>query len=551
MWAVRVLNGPQAGQIFNLKIGKNILGRSSQADIKIMAQGVSKTHCEIHVMKDKIIIVDLKSSNGTYVNGIKIQNSILRLGEKFGLHEILLDIIPASENKMVPATQLTQPAGARSPVPYATAGNAALQVGAFPEPHLSPQSSLYAQGGVAESVAPQASVKPQLWAGIIEQVKSYMDRAVLPAIYKLAQMFDFKWVLLGFVAAFVFVVTLLSMIPMSQLAKSSILKESRNRASSLARNLAATNKKSVVENSGTLSTYSAEVEEGVKTVFIVQDIDGMILAPSTKAGRVSELPFVQRVRKERRALTVDLDSSTIGASAPIEAYDVESGEMKTKAHAIVIYDVSSLAFDEGKTISLFMQTLMIASVVGFFLFFFIYKLIEFPIKNLSSQLDKALREKRSDLEMTFQFEPLQNLIANMNSILTRSYHGEGGSASPSPHSENREDEGENLVKMIGAPAMVISSSGQVLSANSSFEQLARTSVNALKQSGPSAIPDQSLQQNIDHLIGKSREVPYAIHSDHLEFNGLMCGIHCQAFISAGSISYYLITILPQSSGASE
>ncbi len=544
MWAVRILNGPQAGQIFNLKSGKNILGRAGQADIQVIAQGVSKAHCEIQVLKDKIIIVDLKSSNGTYVNGIKIQNSILHLGEKFSLHEILLDIVPAQELR--PArSQL--PAVSHSGNAYPAVGNAALQMGNFPQPHVGVQSQAYAQAAPAPEMAESApSARPNLFAGILEQFKAYLERVVLPGVYKLAQMFDFKLVLLGFVGAFIFIVTLLSMIPMSQLAKSSILKESRNRASSLARNLAATNKKAVVENSGALSTYSAEVEEGVKTVFIIQDIDGMILAPSTKAGRVSELSFVQKVRKERRALTVELDSSTIAASAPIEGYDVENGEMKTKAHAIVIYDVSSLAFDEGKTISLFMQTLMIASLVGFFLFFFIYKLIEFPIKNLSLQLDTALREKRSDLEMTFQFEPLQNLIANMNSVLTRSHHGEGGGGQAESSSENRDEEASNLTKMIGAPAMVVAADNRILSANSSFEQLARVSLPTLQQNGLTFIPDNSLQQNIEHLMGKSREVPYAIHSDHLEFNGLMCTIQCQGFLSGNSICYFLITILPQS-----
>ncbi len=548
MWAIRILNGPQAGQIFPLRNGKNILGRAAQADIKILAQGVSKAHCEIHIFKDKIMIVDLKSSNGTYVNGIKIQNSILQLGEKFSLHEILMDIIPAQEIKPTVRSTSSFPVPMSSNFP--TAGNAALQMENVPQPHLSPNLQAYLQTN--PSPESTASAHSGLAAGIVEQFKSYIEKAALPGVYKLAQLFDFKWVLTGFVAAFIFIVTLLSMIPMSQLAKTSIIKESRNRASSLARNLAATNKKALVESSGALSTYSAEVEEGVKTVFIIQDADGMILAPSTKAGRSSDSSFVQRVRKERRAVTLEIDSSTIGASAPIEAYDVESGEMKVKAHAIVIYDISSLAFDEGKTISLFMQTLMIASFVGFFLFFFIYKLVEFPIKNLSFQLDAALREKRADLQMTFQFEPLQNLIANMNSVLTRYIHsGDNGAPANAGTTENKDGEADNLMKMIGAPCLAISHEGRIISANPGFEQLSRVSLASMQQNGLSAIPDNSLQQNIDHLMGKSRENPYGIHSDHLEFNGLMCVIQCQAFMSANNVSYYLVTVLPNQGGATE
>ncbi len=530
MWAVRILNGPQVGQIFNLRSGKNSIGRSSDADIKINSQGISKLHCEIHVLQDKVMITDLKSSNGTYVNGIKIQNSILRLGEKFSLHEVLLDIIPAQQE-------------VRPPVQVAGAN--ALKINNLPQPHIPVQHQ--AAQPVLQAVESEPVFAEK--TNPLDKFKDYLDRAAMPAVYKLAQMFDFKLVIMGFIAAFVLIVTLLSMIPMSQLAKSSILKESQNRASSLARNLATSNKKALVENSGALSTYSAEVEEGVRTVYIIQDSDGMILAPSSKAGRSSDSPFTQRVRKERRALTTQIDSSTLGASAPIDVYDPESGEMKVKAHAIVIYDISSLAFDEGKTISLFMQTLMIASLVGFFLFFFIYKLIEFPIKNLSEQLDLSLREKRAELQMTFQFEPLQNLISNMNSLLTRFIHGSDGGSQQSSSIENKDSEVENLMKMIGAPSLAISSENRVISANLGFEQLARLAPGSLQQGGIDSIPDNSLQQNIEHLIGKARENPYGIHSDYLEFNGPTYVIQCQAFLSGtNNINYFLITVLPQSAG---
>lgn len=533
MWAVRILNGPQAGQIFNLKSGKNSIGRSSEADIKINSQGVSKLHCEIHVLQDKVMITDLKSSNGTYVNGIKVQNCILRLGEKFSLHEVLLDIIPAQKEAR-PSAHVASA--------HAVGANA-LKINNLPQPHVPTQHQAASPALHAVENNPAFEQKTNL----VEKFKNYLDRAALPAIYKLAQTFDFKLVIMGFIAAFVIIVTLLSLIPMSQLAKSSILKESQNRASSLARNLATTNKKALVENSGALSTYSAEVEEGVRTVYIIQDSDGMILAPSSKAGRSSDSPFTQRVRKERRALTTQIDSSTLGASAPIDVYDAESGEMKVKAHAIVIYDISSLAFDEGKTISLFMQTLMIASFVGFFLFFFIYKLIEFPIRNLSEQLDLSLREKKAELQMTFQFEPLQKLIANMNSVLSRFIHGSDGGIQEPISVENKDSEIENLMKMIGAPSLAISSEGRVISANFAFEQLARVSTANLQQTGIGAIPDNSLQQNIEHLIGKSRENPYGIHADHLEFNGPTYMIQCQTFLSAtNNINYFLITVLSQS-----
>ncbi len=89
MWALRILTGPQAGQFIELKMGKNVVGRAPQCDVKLTSPGVSKEHTEINVLKDKILVTDLKSSNGTYLNGIRIQNGLMRLGDKLGIHDIL------------------------------------------------------------------------------------------------------------------------------------------------------------------------------------------------------------------------------------------------------------------------------------------------------------------------------------------------------------------------------------------------------------------------------------------------------------------------------
>ena len=82
MWSLKFLTGPQMGQVIQLKNGKNLIGRGDQCDIRISTQGISKEHAEIQVYSDKMMIVDLRSSNGTFVNGIKIQNSLIKLGDK-------------------------------------------------------------------------------------------------------------------------------------------------------------------------------------------------------------------------------------------------------------------------------------------------------------------------------------------------------------------------------------------------------------------------------------------------------------------------------------
>ncbi len=536
MWAVRVLSGPQAGQIIELKIGRNLIGRSPHCDVKILSSGVSKEHSELHVTKEKITVVDLKSSNGTFVNGIKVQSNVIRLGDKISIHDIILDIVPAQQERAVARAQVPQP------VQYSMSPPAMPSQG-VPAPHGIPQQS-GAGGAPAAAYNPDGPVKQ-----LLNQLQEYMDRVALPGVYKLPQLIEFRYVLLGFIVVFIFATTLLSMIPMVAITRAGIITESKRRAQSIARTLATMNQAALLQGSyASLNTNAAESEEGVKQILIVQQSDGMIIAPASRAGTTPDLPFVHSARREIRPQTVEIDSSTIGASFPIGLYDPSSGEQAVKAHAIVLYDVGSLAFDDGHALSLFMQTIVLASIVGLLIFYFMYKLVEYPLVSLNSQLDIAMREKRDSTEVDFIFPPLQALVGNINSLLTRYIHGDGTSSN-SGNFANKDGEAENLVQLIGFPCISISRDGRIIAANTSFAQMLRTDLSVLNGHSYQSIPDVAVQQNIEYLINKARENMRAIHNDQLEFGGHPCILSCQAMSSNGQeADYYLITISPTEGG---
>jgi hypothetical protein len=244
-----------------------------------------------------------------------------------------------------------------------------------------------------------------------------------------------------------------------------------------------------------------------------------------------------------------VDATTIGASFPIGLFDPNTGEQSVKAHAIVLYDIGSLAFDDGRAISLFMQTLVIATVVGLIIFFFMYKLIEFPITSLNAQLDIAMREKKDSTEIKFMFPAMQALVGNINSLLSRYIHGDGETAGTGGF-VNKEGEAENLVQIVGFPCLTVSNDGRIISCNGGFAQVARIEVGQLQGHQLQAIPDAALQQNIEHLIGKTRENLRVIQTDQLEFSGHMCVLSCQAMTSnATDADYFVITISPAEGGS--
>lgn len=80
--SIRVLTGKQSGQTFPIGEGSATLGRSPDADIRVDASDVSRTHLRIERRGSVVRITDLDSTNGTRVNGEPIRQTTLRNGDE-------------------------------------------------------------------------------------------------------------------------------------------------------------------------------------------------------------------------------------------------------------------------------------------------------------------------------------------------------------------------------------------------------------------------------------------------------------------------------------
>ena len=109
------------------------------------------------------------------------------------------------------------------------------------------------------------------------------------------------------------------------------------------------------------------------------------------------------------------------------------------------------------------------------------------------------------------------------------------------------DEAAKVVSIIKDPTLVIREGGQIAAANAAFEKLLHSSNGQLLNQNISQLSDQSLLQNLEFLMNRSREAPFTSHSDQLEFGGQAYLIHCQAF--GQPLDYYIVTLLPAAGGS--
>jgi two-component system, cell cycle response regulator len=76
-----VIYGLELGKKFNLTRPQMIIGRSSKADVQIDQEAVSRNHCKILNTGNAVLLRDMGSTNGTYVNDEMIDEYVLRDGD--------------------------------------------------------------------------------------------------------------------------------------------------------------------------------------------------------------------------------------------------------------------------------------------------------------------------------------------------------------------------------------------------------------------------------------------------------------------------------------
>jgi hypothetical protein len=79
--------GPDGGhqRTYEITTPLVILGRGTDSDLRLVDPGVSRHHAEIRVEDDEVVLVDLGSTNGTFVNGQPVRRVALTDGTRVTL----------------------------------------------------------------------------------------------------------------------------------------------------------------------------------------------------------------------------------------------------------------------------------------------------------------------------------------------------------------------------------------------------------------------------------------------------------------------------------
>jgi predicted component of type VI protein secretion system len=88
-----IVRGRSASQSLKLADGVTTVGRHDDCELRIKSSQVSRRHCQLFEKRGMLLVKDLGSSNGTYVNGKRIQDQrVLEPGDEIMIGKVTLRV---------------------------------------------------------------------------------------------------------------------------------------------------------------------------------------------------------------------------------------------------------------------------------------------------------------------------------------------------------------------------------------------------------------------------------------------------------------------------
>ena len=89
MWLLKTADDAGAPFLFRILPGNiKTIGRAARADFIVDAALVSRVHCRLTAGATELEVVDLESTNGTFVNGERTVRASLKPGDRLGVGRV-------------------------------------------------------------------------------------------------------------------------------------------------------------------------------------------------------------------------------------------------------------------------------------------------------------------------------------------------------------------------------------------------------------------------------------------------------------------------------
>ncbi len=93
---LKVMSGSHEGKEIGISSEKFLIGRSESCQLRPKSESVSRKHCIIVLKENRVLIQDLKSRNGTYVNDTRLPSDrakVLSGGDQLRIGKLKFEVV--------------------------------------------------------------------------------------------------------------------------------------------------------------------------------------------------------------------------------------------------------------------------------------------------------------------------------------------------------------------------------------------------------------------------------------------------------------------------
>src|SRR5712671_4961537 len=128
VYALRFISGKYQGGEYPLQDARDlVIGRSSDLDMVLIEDMVSRKHAKITLQDGAITIADLGSTNGTFVNGEKVKKTQLKEGDRVLIGTSILKLVTVQRSALPIDTRAAQEQLERTAAAQERKGRSAVQ----------------------------------------------------------------------------------------------------------------------------------------------------------------------------------------------------------------------------------------------------------------------------------------------------------------------------------------------------------------------------------------------------------------------------------------